>query len=40
MIRDDIRQALARDDRQHARELFMALRHFLAEHQTCARWSP
>jgi hypothetical protein len=29
MIRDDIRAALRRDDRDHARELFMALRHFL-----------
>lgn len=32
MIRDDIRSALARNDRAHARELFMALRHFLSEH--------
>jgi hypothetical protein len=40
MIRDDIRQALARDDRKHARELFMALRHFHAEHQTCAHRLP
>ena len=32
MIRDDIRSALARKDRTHARELFMALRHFLSEH--------
>jgi hypothetical protein len=38
MIRDDIRQALARDDRRHARELFMALRHFLSEHPNCP-WS-
>lgn len=30
MLRDDIRAALARGDRKHARELFMALRHFLA----------
>jgi hypothetical protein len=29
MIRDDIRAALRRDDRDHARELLMALRHFL-----------
>ncbi|HWB44106.1 MAG TPA: hypothetical protein VG900_01595 [Hyphomicrobiaceae bacterium] len=35
MIRDDIRSALERNDREHARELFMALRHFLSEHQTC-----
>lgn len=32
MIRDDIRAALARNDRAHARELFSALRHFLAVH--------
>jgi len=32
MIKDDIRDALARGDKQHARELFMALRHFLTEH--------
>ena len=32
MIRDDIRSALARNDRAHARELLMALRHFLSEH--------
>jgi len=32
MLRDDIRAALARHDRGHARELFMALRHFLATH--------
>jgi hypothetical protein len=32
MIRDDIRQALKRDDRDHARELFMTLRHFLDVH--------
>lgn len=36
MIRDDIRQALARNDRSHARELFMALRHFLSEHPNCS----
>jgi hypothetical protein len=34
MIRDDIRQALARGDRDHARELFMALRHFLTEYRS------
>ncbi|GGB50255.1 hypothetical protein GCM10011316_22960 [Roseibium aquae] len=33
MIKDDIREALARGDRHHARELFMALRHFLTEHR-------
>ncbi len=32
MLRDDIRAALARGDRDHARQLFMALRHFLAAH--------
>jgi hypothetical protein len=32
MIRDDIREALRRDDRDHARELFMTLRHFLDVH--------
>lgn len=32
MIEDDIRAALARGDKQHARELFMALRHFLHDH--------
>ena len=30
MLRDDIRAALARNDRNHARELVMALRHFLS----------
>ena len=32
MIRDDIRAALRRDDKDHARELFMALRHFVGAH--------
>jgi hypothetical protein len=32
MIEDDIRDALDRDDKVHAKELFMALRHFLHEH--------
>ena len=32
ILRDDIRAALARSDRRHARELFMALRHFLSTH--------
>ena len=36
MLRDDIRAALARHDRQHARELFMALRHFLSTHPDAA----
>ncbi len=30
MIRDDIRASLRRNDRAHARELLMALRHFLS----------
>jgi len=33
MIKDDIRSALDRGDKTHARELFMALRHFLHEHR-------
>ncbi|MTI42616.1 hypothetical protein JM93_00918 [Roseibium hamelinense] len=33
MIEDDIRAALARGDWSHAKELFMALRHFLKEHR-------
>jgi aryl-alcohol dehydrogenase-like predicted oxidoreductase len=32
MLRDDIRAAFRRHDREHARELFMALRHFLSTH--------
>ena len=32
MIRDDIRDALKRNDRAHAQELLMALRHFLETH--------
>ena len=32
MIRDDIREALAAGNREHAAELLAALRHFLAEH--------
>lgn len=32
MIRDDIRAAWQQGNRQHARELFMALRQFIAEH--------
>ena len=36
MLRDDIRAALGRDDRRHARELFMALRHFLSTHPEAA----
>ena len=36
MLRDDIRAALAHNDRDHARELFMALRHFLSCHPEAA----
>jgi hypothetical protein len=36
MLRDDIRAALARNDRGHARELFMALRQFLSTHPEAA----
>jgi hypothetical protein len=36
MLRDDIRAALARGDRDHARMLFMALRHFLSDHPEAA----
>jgi hypothetical protein len=32
MLRDDIRAAIAAKDRHHARELFMALRHFRSTH--------
>lgn len=32
MIRDDIRAAIARGDKQHARELIAAMHHFLAKH--------
>jgi hypothetical protein len=33
MLQDDIRAALSRGDRRHARELFMALHHFLSTHR-------
>jgi hypothetical protein len=36
MLRDDIRAALAHNNRDHARELFMALRHFLSCHPEAA----
>lgn len=36
MLRDDIRAALVRNDREHARDLFMALRHFLSTHPEAA----
>ncbi len=32
MIQDDIRAALAHRDKDHARELLMALRHFMHAH--------
>jgi hypothetical protein len=32
MIRDDIHEALSRDDKDHASELLMVLRHFVATH--------
>ncbi len=32
MIRDDIREAASRGDRDHASELMMVLRHFLETH--------
>ena len=40
MIRDDIRQALKREDRDHARELFTTLRHFLDVHPEASVRSP
>lgn len=36
MIRDDIRNALAHGNKEHAKELFMALRHFMTEHPEAA----
>lgn len=38
MIVEDIRAALHRGDRQHARELFSALRHFMETHPD--QWRP
>jgi hypothetical protein len=32
MVRDDIHDALSRGDKEHASELLMVLRHFLATH--------
>ena len=37
MMCDDIRQALHADDLSHARELFVVLKHFIAEHPDAAR---
>lgn len=39
MICEDIRAALHRDDVAHARELFVVLHHFMAEHPDAARGS-
>jgi hypothetical protein len=36
MIRDDSCRALARNERRHAHELFMTLRHILSEHPNCS----
>jgi hypothetical protein len=40
MIVEDIRAALHRGDREHARELFGALRHFLATHPEHCKLDP
>jgi hypothetical protein len=40
MICEDIREALHRDDLDHARELFTTLRHFMTEHPEAARGVP
>ncbi len=37
MICDDIRQALHTGNLPHARELFVTLRHFMADHPEAAR---
>ncbi|RMA43869.1 hypothetical protein [Rhodophyticola porphyridii] len=37
MICDDIRAALHRDDLDHARELFVVLKHFISEHPEAER---
>ena len=37
MIAEDLRAALHRDDKEHARELFAVLQHFIAEHPNAAR---
>lgn len=37
MISDDIRDAIRRNDRQHARELLMALRNFIDTHPELKR---
>jgi hypothetical protein len=38
MIRDDIRAALTRHDKDHARELLMALRSFISVHPECSSY--
>lgn len=40
MIVDDIRGALHRGDVDHARDLMVALRHFVAEHPAAALGKP
>jgi hypothetical protein len=40
MMRDDIHEALNRGDRDHASELLMVLRHFLATHPEAKRSLP
>jgi hypothetical protein len=40
MICDDIRQALHKDDLDHARKLFATLRHYMSEHPEAARGVP
>ncbi len=37
MICDDIREALHADNVAHAKELFVTLRHFMADHPEAAR---
>jgi hypothetical protein len=39
IICDDIREALHRDDLDHARQLFVALRHFISDHPEAVRGS-
>jgi hypothetical protein len=39
MMRDDIHDALSRGDKDHASELLMVLRHFLATHPEAQRLS-
>lgn len=37
MISDDLRSALHRGDKEHAKELFVVLQHFFAVHPDAAR---